>query len=263
MHGRAEIEKVILHHAGADVGQGAHTVFKQMAAAAVGVDTDLVELDMSDTATSGDSGSASASRLTWMAGNSILSAAEKALEAWDNEDRPAVGHVRFSPPGTEPYEEETGICMPNFSYGYVAQAVDVTLDIETGHLRVDRVVCANDVGKAINPTSIEGQIEGAVAQAFGYAVMEDLKVENGRIQNPYLSQYLIPGIRDVPGRVDSVIMEIPDPIGPWGIRGMAEMPFLPLAPAITAAIHDATGVWFDQLPLTPHQIVTKLRDSGK
>jgi len=185
-----------------------------------------------------------------------------ALAAWQNEDRPAIGHVRFTPPPTEAYAAETGICMPNFSYGYVAQVAEVTVDVETGHIRVDRLVSANDVGKAINPVLIEGQIEGAVVQAYGYAVMEDLQVKNGRIQNPYLSQYLIPGIKDGPTRTVSLIMEVPDPLGPWGARGMAEMPFLPFAPALTAAVYDATGVWFDELPLAPHRVVAGLRRHG-
>ncbi len=260
LHGQAEIERVVLRHAGADVGQGAHTAFRQMAAAAVGVDESRVELIVSDTANSGNSGSASASRMTWMAGNSIRGAAEAALTAWTNEDRPAIGHHRFVPPGTQPYDAETGVCMPNFSYGYVAEAVELTVDIETGHIHIDKVVCANDVGKAINPMLIEGQIEGAVVQAHGYALMENLQVKDGRIQNPLLSQYLIPGIKDVPEIVQSVIMEVPDPIGPWGARGMAEMPFLPLAPAIVAAVHDATGVWFDEIPLTPAKVVAKLQE---
>ena len=246
LHGTAAIERVVVQHAAAEVGQGSHTAIRQMAAAAVGVDISRVELDMSDTATSGDSGSVSASRMTWMAGNAVRLAAEKALEAWRSEERPAVGHVRFTPPPTQPYNAETGACMPNFAYGYVAESAEVTVDIETGHIRVDRVFCANDVGKAINPTLIEGQIEGGVVQAHGYALMENLQVRDGRIVNPYFSQYLIPGIKDVPDVVDSVIMEIPDPIGPWGARGMAEMPFIPLAPAVVAAVHDATGVWFDE-----------------
>jgi CO/xanthine dehydrogenase Mo-binding subunit len=207
LRGGAEIEQVILRHAGADVGQGAHTVFRQMAAAAVGVDLEQVELDVSDTATSGDSGSASASRMTFMAGNAIRQAAAKALDAWENEDRPAIGHARYVPPPTEALDPETGYSMPNFSYGYVAEVADVTVDIETGHVYVDRVVCAVDVGNALNPNLIVGQIEGAVIQACGYAIMEDLQVRDGRIQNPYLSQYLIPGIKDIPGRVDSVILE--------------------------------------------------------
>ena len=261
LFGGAEIEKVILYHAGADVGQGAHTVFKQMAAAAVGVDLDKVTVAASDTASSGDSGSASASRMTWMAGNAIRGAADKALAAWRGEERPARGHVRYTPPPTTMYDPETGACMPNFTYGYVAEVVDVLVDVETGHIYVTDVWCANDVGQAINPNLIEGQIEGAVVQAHGYALMEDLRVENGRIINPYLSQYLIPGVSDVPARVHSIIMEIPDPLGPWGARGMAEMPFLPLAPALVAAVHDATGVWFDQLPLTPARVVEKLREA--
>ncbi len=262
LHGTAEIEKVILHHAAAEVGQGSHTALKQMAATAVGVDVSLVEIDMSDTASSGNSGSVSASRMTFMAGNSIRQAAEKALEKWQDEERPAIAHETYIPPPTQPYDPETGVCMPNFAYGYVAEAVELTVDVDTGHIRIDRVVCANDVGKAINPTLIEGQIEGAVVQAHGYAMMENLQLKDGRILNPYLSQYLIPGIKDIPAYVESVIMEVPDPLGPWGARGMAEMPFLPLAPAIVAALHDATGIWFDEIPLMPYKVVSKLREHG-
>ncbi|MCI0396152.1 MAG: molybdopterin-dependent oxidoreductase [Chloroflexi bacterium] len=262
LRGGREIQEAVLRHAGADVGQGAHTVFRQMAAEALGLPLELITLDLSDTATSGDSGSASASRMTWMAGNAIRGAAERALAAWENEDRPAVGHFRYVPPPTEPYHPETGASMPNFTYGYVAEVAEVVVDVETGHVHLERVVCANDVGKAINPQLVEGQIEGGVVQAFGYAVMENLQVVDGRIRNPYLSTYLIPGILDVPDQVNSVIMEIPDPLGPWGVRGMAEMPFLPLAPAVTAALHDATGVWFDELPLTPDRVVARLRQHG-
>jgi CO/xanthine dehydrogenase Mo-binding subunit len=262
LHGKTEIEKVILHHAAAEVGQGSHTALKQMAATAVGVNVSLVEIDMSDTASSGNSGSVSASRMTFMAGNSIRQAAEKALERWVNEERPAIAHEKYIPPPTQPYDPETGVCMPNFAYGYVAEAVELTVDIETGHIRIDRVVCANDVGKAINPMLIEGQIEGAVVQAHGYAMMENLQLKDGRILNPYLSQYLIPGIKDIPTHVESFILVVPDPIGPWGARGMAEMPFLPLAPAIVAALHDATGVWFDEIPLMPYKVVAKLREHG-
>ena len=263
LHGKGEIERVILRHAGADVGQGAHTVFRQMTAAAVGVEPEIVELDVSDTATSGDSGSVSASRMTWMAGNAIRGAADVALTSWRSENRPAVGHFRYTPPRTTPYEPETGVSLPNFSYGYVAELVELVVDVETGQIHLERVLCANDVGRAINPTLVAGQIEGAIAQAYGYAILEDLRVEDGRIRNPTLSTYLIPGILDVPDRVDSVIMEIPDPLGPWGARGMGEMPFLPLAPAVTAALYDATGVWFDTLPLTPDRVLARLRAAGQ
>jgi CO/xanthine dehydrogenase Mo-binding subunit len=260
LHGGRAIERVVLHHAGADVGQGAHTVFRQMVAAAVGVPLDKVELIVSDTADTGDSGSASASRMTWMAGNAIRQAAEAALAKWTDEDRPAIGRARFVPPVTQALDPETGKSMPNFAYGYVAEYVELAVDVETGHIHVGRVICADDVGKAINPQLVEGQIEGGVVQAYGYAVTENLVVENGHILNPRLSTYLIPGILDIPEQVDSVILEVPDPRGPWGARGMAEMPFIPLAPAITAALHDATGVWFDEIPLTPGRVAAKLRE---
>lgn len=258
LFGTQTVEKAILYHAGADVGQGAHTVFQQMTATALGLEPSQVEVHPSDTATSGDAGSASASRMTWMASHAIQGAAAAALAAWQNEERPARGHYRYEPEATQMYDPVTGAAKPNITYGYVAEVAEVTVDTETGHIRVDRVVCANDVGHAVNRNLIVGQIEGAVVQAHGYALMEHLVVENGRIRNPYLSQYLIPGIQDVPVVVESVILEYPDPLGAWGIRGMAEMPFLPLAPAIVAAVHDALGVWFDEIPLLPYRVVEKL-----
>ena len=140
--------------------------------------------------------------------------------------------------------------------------MEVEVDLETGQVQLLEVVCANDVGKVINPQQLEGQIEGAVAQAQGYALMEYLVSQEGRILNPYLSTYLIPTSLDVPPKVKSVILEHPDPIGPWGARGMAEMPFLPLAPAIAAAIFDATGVWVDSQPFTAEKVVKALRRQG-
>ncbi|MBP8000744.1 MAG: xanthine dehydrogenase family protein [Chloroflexi bacterium] len=263
LRGAADIEQVTLYHAGADVGQGSHTVFKQMTAEAIGVPVDCVKLVASDTATAGDSGSVSASRMTWMAGNAIRGAAALALEAWHNEERPARGHLRFTPPATTALNPVTGQSdFPNFTYGYVAEAVEVTVDIETGHIHVDRVVCADDVGKAINPQLVIGQIEGAVVQAHGYSITEHLQTKNGHILNPRLSTYLMPGIMDIPTQVESVLVEHPDPLGPWGARGMAEMPLIPYAPAVTAAIHDATGVWFEEIPLTPARVIAKLREHG-
>ncbi|GIK55224.1 MAG: xanthine dehydrogenase family protein [Chloroflexi bacterium] len=261
LYGAGSVERVVLKHSAAEVGQGTHTALRQMAATAVGVPLEIVELVMSDTAVTGDSGSVSASRMTWMAGNAIQLAAAAAKQEWTDEDRPAIGHARFTPPATEPLNPETGHSTPNFAYGYVAECVDLAVDIETGHIHLLRVVCADDVGKAINPRLIEGQVEGGVVQALGYAVTEELVVRDGRVLNPRFSTYLIPGVRDIPDAVESVILEIPDPRGPWGVRGMAEMPFIPLAPAIAAALHDATGVWFNEIPLTPGKVAAKLRDA--
>lgn len=262
LHGQADIEKVILYHAAADVGQGAHTSLSQMAADAVGVPFHMVQIVASDTATSASSGSASASRLSFMSGNAIRGAAEIARQNWDEEERPAKGEFMYHPPATTPFDPQTGRAEPNFAYGYVAEAVEVEVDIETGQVQLLEVVCANDVGKVINPQQLEGQIEGAIVQAQGYALMEYLVSRDGKILNPFLSTYLIPTALDVPPRVKSVILEYPDPIGPWGARGMAEMPFLPLAPAIAAAIYDATGVWVDSQPFTGQKVVAALRDQG-
>ncbi|RJP52544.1 MAG: aldehyde oxidase [Anaerolineaceae bacterium] len=260
IHGNDSIKKVILHHAGAEVGQGAHTVMVQMAAHTLGVPENIIELRTSDTATQGDPGSASASRLTFMAGNSIKGAAELALEKWKTEERPAIAEFKYLAPPTTKMNEETGYSTPNFQYAYVAQAAEVEVDTETGHVRVLRITSADDVGKAINPDLVVGQIEGAIVQAHGYAVLEEFKMQDGRVLTDQLSTYLIPTIWDIPEKVDSVIVEVPDPNGPWGARGMGELPYLPVAAVIAAAIHDATGVWINEFPFTPERV---LRAFGK
>lgn len=258
IYGGAEIERVILHQAGSDVGQGAHTAFKQMAADAVGVPLEKVELVVADTAVTGDSGSASASRLTFMAGNAIRGAAEAALQKWQNEDRPAIAEFKYIPPPTTLLDAQTGQGDPIFAYGYVAEAIAVEVDTQTGHVHITDVICADDVGRAINPQQIEGQIEGAVVQAAGYTLMENFIQEGGYTKTPYFSNYLIPTVMDVPDRVQSLILEFADPNGPWGVRGMAEMPYVPFAAAVTAAVYNATGVWIDQFPLVPERVLRAL-----
>jgi CO/xanthine dehydrogenase Mo-binding subunit len=260
LHGTTQIDRVVVYHAGADCGQGAHTVMAQMAAEAAGVPVSKVHMVVSDTATSANSGSASASRLTYMSGNSIKGAVELALQKWKEEDRPAVASYTYLPPRTTALDPETGHSNPNFAYGYVAEAVEVEVDMETGHVRLVDVICADDVGRAINPQQVEGQIEGGVVQAAGYAILENFVTRNGLVLTPYFSNYLIPTVLDVPDRVKSVIMECAEPNGPWGVRGMAEMPYLPLAPAIAAALHNATGVWFDEFPFTPDRVFDKLKN---
>ncbi len=256
--GKEHIEKAILYHAGAEVGQGSHTAFIQMAAEALNLPFEKVQLVASDTARTPNSGSVSASRMTFMAGNSIRGAAQLALEKWNNEERPAVATYQYRPPRTTPFDPETGKSEPNFSYGYVAEAVEVDVDIETGQVSIANIVCADDVGKAVNPQQVQGQIEGAVVQAAGYALMENFIQQNGLTLTKTLSTYLIPTVLDVPGKVQSLILEYPDPIGPFGARGMGEMPYLPLVPAVTAAVHDATGHWFDEFPLIPERVLEGL-----
>ncbi len=260
LHGKTSIENAVLWHASAEVGQGTHTVMLQMAAEALDLPVEKITLVTSDSATMGNPGSVSASRMTFMSGNAIRGAAAAALEKWAREERPAIAEYTYLAPKTQPFDPETGHSVPNFSYAYVAQAVEVEVDTETGFIKVVRVVSADDVGKAINPVQVTGQIEGAVVQAQGYAMLENMLIRNGHILTDQLSTYLIPTILDIPGSVESVIVEVAEPNGPFGARGLGELPFLPLAPAIAAAIHDATGVWFHEFPLTPERI---LRGLGK
>lgn len=261
LHGGSEIERVVLHHAGAECGQGAHTVFVQMAAEACGVPIECIQLEAADSALTKNSGSASASRMTFMAGNSIRGAVDLALENWKSEERPAIGEYKFVPRQTTALDAETGECDPNITYGYVAQRVVVEVDIETGHIRVVDVMSVDDVGRAINPIQVAGQIEGAVVQAHGYTLLENLISRDGYIETAHFSNYLIPTSLDVPERVEAVILEYADPQGPWGLRGVAEMPFLPYAPAIIAAVNDATGIWFDEFPLIPERVLRGLDHS--
>ncbi len=263
LSGEEEIEEAKVYIGSADVGQGAHTVIRQMAAEALDVSLDTVSVEASDTGTSpGSAGSSSASRTTFMAGNAVQETAAMVLERWEEGERPVAAEHTYLAPDTTPFDPETGAGLPNFAYGYVAQVVDVAVDVETGELLIRRVVCADDVGRAINPQQVEGQIEGGVVQAVGWATCENFITEDGRVLTPHLSTYLIPTVADVPQEVETIIVERPDSRGPWGARGMGEMPFLPLAPALIAAVHDATSVWIDELPLTPERVLRALRGDG-
>lgn len=254
LYGDSEIERAILKHAGAEVGQGSHTAFVQMAADALNIPIERVELVAADTAYTLNSGSVSASRMTFMAGNAIRGAAKEALEKWQNEERPAKATYKYIPPKTTPYDPETGKSEPNFAYGYVAEAIESETDVETGEVVLKKVICADDVGQAINPQQVQGQIEGAIVQAAGYGLLENFIQINGHTLTSKLSTYLIPTVLDIPEKVETVILEYADPIGPWGARGVGEMPYLPLVPAITSSLHDALGIWFNEFPLTAERV---------
>ena len=261
LFGNGQIERAVVGCVGADVGQGAHSAFRQIAAEVLGLAPEQVEVRAESTEVTGSSGSSSASRMTFMAGNAIKGAAERALQEWQNEERPARAEFIFHPRPTTPYHRESGAADPNISYGYCAQVAEVEIDLDTGHVHVLRLISANDVGRAVNPQQVEGQIEGAVVQAMGWALMEKYVQREGRALTQHLSTYLIPGVLDVPTVIEPIILEFPDPQGPLGIRGMAEMPFIPTAPAIAAAIHDAADVWLDELPFTPECVWAALRAS--
>jgi CO/xanthine dehydrogenase Mo-binding subunit len=247
----------------ADVGQGVHLILRQIVAETLSVPLETVSLVTDDTLNAPNAGSASASRLTLMAGRAVKDAAELALaNLATTGDGSAT--VTYRPPRTTPFDEN-GQCEPHYCYGYVAQAVEVAVDEATGCVRILKVVSVNDVGRAINRQQVEGQIEGCIAQAIGYTLCEDFRVADGRILTPNFSTYLLPTALDVPLEIYPVIMETPDPNGPFGARGMAEMPLIPFAAAVAAAIHDATGVWLSDLPFTPERVRAALaaRDAAR
>jgi CO/xanthine dehydrogenase Mo-binding subunit len=254
LYGDTEIARAEVHTAAPEVGQGTHSALAQLAAERLGIPLERVTVTAADTADIGDSGPASASRLTLFAGNAVVAAADLALARWRDEDRPAVAEYRYEAPRTTAPDPETGACRSSVSFSYAAQAVEVEVDTETGEVRVERVIAAQDPGRAVNPQQVQAQIEGAVVQAQGWAVMENFITEGGRVLTDRLSTYLIPTVRDVPASVACHLLEKPDPEGPFGVRGVGEVPFGPLAPAIVCAVHDATGVWFDRLPLTPETV---------
>jgi len=261
LYGKAEIEKVVVRHSASETGMGAHTVITQMAADAFSIDMDQVELISSDTSeVAGDSGAVSASRMTFFIGNALKEAAEIAKDKWRDEERPVIINHTYKPHQTTSPDPKTGQCDPNVAYAYTTQSAEVSVDTETGQIKVDRIVCAIDVGKAINPQQVTGQIEGGLVQSVGYAIMENFIEKDGRVLTPSLSTYLIPTALDIPPKIDIVIVETPDPRGPWGARGLGEVMNMCLVPAIIDAVHAATGIWFDDFPLTPERV---LRGLGK
>jgi CO/xanthine dehydrogenase Mo-binding subunit len=262
LHGAAEIERVVAYAASAEVGQGTRTVIRQMVAEALDVPLDLVELREADTTMTESSGSASASRMTFMIGNAIRGAAETALRKWADEERPAKAEHTYLAPKTTQIDSETGYGHPNFSYGYAAIAAEVAVDVQTGECAFPRIVCANDVGQAINPKLVEGQIEGGIVQALGWATTEHFIEAGGVPLSTSFSTYLMPTIEDIPGSIVSILIENPEVHGPWGARGMGEMPFIAVASALHQALRQATGVWYNAFPFNAERILRGLKGGG-
>ena len=259
LRGSVEIEEAIVYAASSDVGQGTRTVICQMAAEALSLPIEKVTLEAMDTAITGSSGSCSASRMTFMIGNAVRGAAAAALEKWQAEERPVKAEYTYLAPKTTQIDRQTGYGTPNFSYGYVAIAAEVVVDTTTGVCTYPKIACANDVGQAINPRLLEGQIEGGVIQALGWATTENFVERDGYPLSGTLSTYLIPTIEDIPRRVVPIIIENEEPNGPWGARGMAEMPFIAVASALHHALRNATGIWYNKFPFTVERVLRGLK----
>lgn len=250
-----------------DVGQGSNTIWAQITANELGLPLESVTVARNDSDVVPDSGSSSASRQTFVSGNAVLAAARDAAEklrALGPEPAPgllpAIGSYTYHAPTTYPLDPETGqSAKPNYGYGFGCQVAEVEVDIDTGETRVLRIIAAHDVGRAINMTNVEGQIEGGYLMSQGYSISEEYPLVDGKPRAASLAAYVLPTSLDAP-EIVPVVVEEPDLYGPLGAKGIGEMTMLPTPGAIGAAIHTAVGVWLDELPMTPERI---LRAMGK
>jgi CO/xanthine dehydrogenase Mo-binding subunit len=258
--------------ASTEMGQGTKTIFPQIAAERLGVRYEDVEIAPQDTSIVPDSGPTVASRTAMVVGGLVIKACERMraqveeatgrpfAESYADFAREQGGvriDQRFEPyPGVH-FDDETyrGDAYP--AYGWAGAVAEVDVDLDTGEVAVRSVVSADDIGKAIHPVLAEGQVEGGTLQAVGYATIEEIKLEDGRYLNDRLATYLIPTSLDAP-RIDSILVEKPYSGAPHGAKGVGELPMDVAAPAVVAAIHDATGVWIHDLPATPERILAAL-----
>jgi CO/xanthine dehydrogenase Mo-binding subunit len=245
-----------IHCAAAEVGQGVTNVILQVARTELA--TDDVVLAPGTTATVGSSGSSSASRMTWMAAGAVRDACRAALAEREARGGAEVDVERiYRHPRTSALEPETGQVAgerAHVAFACAAMKVVAEVDIDLGLTRVVWIGTAQDVGKAINPQAVEGQIEGGTAQGLGLALMEEILTRDGRILNPNFTDYLIPTTLDMPP-VQAVLVEDPEPDAPYGLKGVGEPPTVVSTAAIVAALRDATGRELPRVPVRPEDIV--------
>ena len=250
--------------ASTEIGQGTKTIFCQLAADALGVPLERVSLAPQDTSLVPDSGPTVASRTAMIVGRLVQEAAAEIKERLQRERPPLRVDKSYIQPDSSHWDEATyrGDAYP--VYAWACTIADVDVDTTTGEVRVTDLVTAVDCGKALHPVMAEGQIEGGCLQAVGWATIEEIKMKDGGYQNDRLATYLIPTALDAP-RIRTILVENPYSRGPFGAKGIGELPMDGPAPAIIAAIHDATGVWLDEIPATPEKVLAALngtRDLG-
>lgn len=284
---------LLLHQGAVDIGQGANTVITQIFAEAFGVATSTIQWIVGDSDTTPDAGKTSASRQTFVTGNAAKLAGQKLrgellrrsnlsdsarIEVKGSKVELTQGSAKrvidlsslaadaegfvikaiesYDPP-TKPLDKD-GQGDPYAQFGYAAHLVELEVDLALGTVKVLKITAAHDVGRAINPLLVEGQVEGGIAQGLGMALMEDYVV--GRTEN--LHDYLIPTIGDIPP-IETLIVEVEDPHGPFGAKGLGEHALIPTAPAILNAIRDATGARVERLPATPERVLAAIRQGVK
>ena len=291
--------KLTLYNGAMDIGQGTNTIMVQICADALGLPASQFEYVMGDTDLTADAGKTSASRQAFVSGKATQLAGEhlrgqiiQLAEASENatlylEQNGSVGsgklivedesgeHVivladilpqtngdvltgegTFDPPTTT--LDENGQGSPYATYGFGAHIAEVEVDTLLGTTKVLRLAAAHDVGKTINPTQVEGQIQGGIAQGLGMALME----EYVQCVSENLHDYLMPTVGDMP-EIEIILIEDPEPLGPYGAKGIGEHALIPTAPAILAGIKHATGISIRHVPATPDRVFTALQEAGK
>jgi CO/xanthine dehydrogenase Mo-binding subunit len=281
---------VSLFTGAADIGQGSCTVLRQIAAEVLGIGPETIRLVVGDTLRTGNAGATSASRQTYISGNAVVDAARKLADVLFTEAALIMGVDRrelvldggevhstknqaksvsferiaarahrtgiplnwrgYFDPETVPLDPETGQGVPYATYAFACQMAEVEVNTVTGEVRVLRVVAAHDVGKAVNPENIRGQIYGGVAMGIGFALMEEY--HPGKTES--MKDYHIPVAADVPP-IEAIIVEEPEPTGPFGAKGVGEPSLIPTAPAILNAIADALGVRIYDLPANLERVL--------
>lgn len=279
-----------------EMGQGAETVVTQMTAEALGVSPDRITVLPTNSAQVPDSGPAVASRNVVMTGNAIRNASRKLLpilrkaaaelmecdvsgitieddKVIDNQSGTEITFhelcdfmnksniaMEFTGWWHTPkldYDAEAGLGEAYFSYSFAAHIAKVRVDTLTGQVFVDKIFAAHDVGKAINPSGIEGQVEGGSTQGIGWATTEDFKMNRGVVTTSNLSTYLLPTALDS-AEVETIIVEQPEPEGPWGAKGIGEPSVIPTAAAIANAVSSALGIQMNEIPLTPEKVLARI-----
>jgi CO/xanthine dehydrogenase Mo-binding subunit len=247
--------RATVHCAAAEVGQGVSNVIVQVARTELG--TDAVVLAPHTTGTVNSAGSASASRMTWMAAGAVQLACRAALEERSRRGGGEVDVERtYRHRRTAPLDPETGQigdAPAHVAFACAAMRAVVEVDVELGLTRVVWIGTAQDVGHALNPQAVHGQIEGGTAQGLGLALMEEIQIRDGLIVNPSFTDYLIPTALDMPP-VDAVLVEDPEPDAPYGVKGVGEPPTVVSTAAILSALRNATGLELSRVPVRPDDI---------
>lgn len=291
---------VIVRSGEVDYGQGSDTILCQIAAEELGIRYDTIQMITADTFTTPNAGPTSASRVTYVTGMAMLKAAQAMKKTLRSVAEHLLGqndllfgdekvycmshpekclpfkalakeaHLRGAPMvetawhdiTTKDVDPETGQGDAYSAYAYATQLAEVEVDTETGNVEVLRIVTATDAGKAINPSNVEGQVEGGVAMGVGYALTEEITQEGGYLKTPSLGDYMIPTSLDVP-TIETHIIEVPVSTGPYGAKGVGEPASIPTGPAILNAIANALDIRVTELPANPERLLRLIREKER